>query len=513
MRGTDLTTKVDSIIQLCSQTAWQNPIKAEQYAASALQLSRKINYNKGIAYSNYYLAMLLSDNEFDLAEPFLISANEYAEQQYDSVLLAKTYNLIGKIKDKLGQNKEAEDYYLKALKIIKAYGNDSTAASIYNNLAIINNTKGDNLKAIQQYQKAISLNLKHNNQQWLSINYMNLSNIFLDQLEYDSTRRYLNKSLSIAEKHNFQRFLSVVHNMFCCYYDRQKEYDSALIFAKKALFFAQNTNNLRQERTALINIGKLYNNLNQPDSAYYYSEKQRQVGDSIQKHDRIVALDQMELKIKYEGLLAINELRHQNDLIKYLLVIASLMIIVLSVVVIVISQRQRLRQNRMDNERLIHNIQLKARETATKALFLGNKNKLINDVIEALNKPEQSYKKANQKHINNIISGLKLNQNTNIWEAFEKEFTEVHPSFYKNLQQQYPTLTRNEKRLCAFLKMNMSSKEIASILHLSSDSVNKARTRLRKKINLTGREENLQEVIAEISSEETQTLSSTISRQ
>ncbi|WP_374166751.1 helix-turn-helix transcriptional regulator [Arcticibacter sp. MXS-1] len=70
------------------------------------------------------------------------------------------------------------------------------------------------------------------------------------------------------------------------------------------------------------------------------------------------------------------------------------------------------------------------------------------------------------------------------WNVFEKSFNETHENFFKKLKSQYPELVPNDLILCAYLRMNMSSKEIASLLNISLRGVEIRRYRLRKKLNL-----------------------------
>lgn len=72
----------------------------------------------------------------------------------------------------------------------------------------------------------------------------------------------------------------------------------------------------------------------------------------------------------------------------------------------------------------------------------------------------------------------------NEWKDFSYYFGQVHPSFYQNLQSRFPDLSLKEKRLCAFLRLGLSSKEIAAITFVETRSVESARNRLRKKLNL-----------------------------
>lgn len=83
-----------------------------------------------------------------------------------------------------------------------------------------------------------------------------------------------------------------------------------------------------------------------------------------------------------------------------------------------------------------------------------------------------------------MVQKINRNNKTIIWEDFEKSFSEINISFYKDLQNTYPTLSKNEKRICAFIKLNMSTKDMASLLNISSRGVESARYRLRKKMLL-----------------------------
>jgi DNA-binding CsgD family transcriptional regulator len=85
---------------------------------------------------------------------------------------------------------------------------------------------------------------------------------------------------------------------------------------------------------------------------------------------------------------------------------------------------------------------------------------------------------------------MKSNVDNTSWDEFEIRFHQVHQDFYKKLSEKIPNLTPNEKRLCAFLRLNMTTKEIAGITFQSIKSIQVARTRMRKKMDIE-RDENL----------------------
>ena len=110
--------------------------------------------------------------------------------------------------------------------------------------------------------------------------------------------------------------------------------------------------------------------------------------------------------------------------------------------------------------------------------------------IERLVEIEEATNPTGKQKINTLISDYKrISYNSN-WDEFEILFEKVHRSFYEKLNAQFPTLTANERKMCAFLKLNMSNKDIAQITFQSDDALKKARLRLRQKLEI-GREINL----------------------
>ncbi len=110
---------------------------------------------------------------------------------------------------------------------------------------------------------------------------------------------------------------------------------------------------------------------------------------------------------------------------------------------------------------------------------------------ELLSKDLTEIKKALVQIENDFNAQPKENE---LWEVFKLRIIEVYPDFFKNLQEKHSNLTASELRICAYLKMKMSSENISSILNITKDGVKKSRYRLRKKLSLT-RQESLDEYI------------------
>ncbi|MBL7806050.1 MAG: hypothetical protein JNL02_20070 [Saprospiraceae bacterium] len=133
-----------------------------------------------------------------------------------------------------------------------------------------------------------------------------------------------------------------------------------------------------------------------------------------------------------------------------------------------------------DSEKLFLEVENKNRELSNAALNLIRKNEVLqrlkDDLLEARNEPKALQKLA--RLIDNHLEG------DHDWEVFEASFNKVHDDFFKRLMHDYPDLTPGDLRLAAYLKMNLSSKEIAPLLNISVRGVENKRYRLRKKLGL-----------------------------
>lgn len=105
--------------------------------------------------------------------------------------------------------------------------------------------------------------------------------------------------------------------------------------------------------------------------------------------------------------------------------------------------------------------------------------------------------KENEKMLS-ILSDFEKSGSQRLWPEFQLSFNILHPGFYEKLSEEFPTLTPNEKRLCAFLRLNLSTKEISTITKQTPRSIDIARTRLRNKLNLTNTQTDLNSFLEQI---------------
>jgi len=151
-----------------------------------------------------------------------------------------------------------------------------------------------------------------------------------------------------------------------------------------------------------------------------------------------------------------------------------------------ISEKSESEIMKLRNEKLRADIGHKNSELASTTMHLVQKSEILLKIKKDLSDIVKTTKDDNLqvkiKQIERAIDAdVRLDKN---WERFESHFDQVHENFFKNLREQFPNLTPKDQKLCAYLRMNLSTKEIAPLLNISVRGVEISRYRLRKKLDL-----------------------------
>jgi len=146
---------------------------------------------------------------------------------------------------------------------------------------------------------------------------------------------------------------------------------------------------------------------------------------------------------------------------------------------------------KINNDKLRVDIESKNRELATSTMSIIKKNEFLSSIKSEL---MSDGKNSVEKVVRIIDKNL---NNTNDWKMFQEAFNNADKKFLKKIKSKHAELTPNDLRLCAYLRLNLSSKEIAPLLNISPRSVEVKRYRLRKKMNLP-HDTNLTNYIIEI---------------
>ncbi|MGY6562611.1 MAG: triple tyrosine motif-containing protein [Luteibaculaceae bacterium] len=154
--------------------------------------------------------------------------------------------------------------------------------------------------------------------------------------------------------------------------------------------------------------------------------------------------------------------------------------------------------NQLLNEKLKAEVSFKNSQLTSTTMHLVQKSEILQKLKTELTKLSKEvptdYRRKIETLTRELDSDFKLD---NSWEQFEQYFDQVQENFFKNLREKYPELTPKDQKLCAYLRMNLSTKEIAPLLNISVRGVEISRYRLRKKLNLDS-DRNLVEFIMDV---------------
>ena len=447
-------------------------------------------YNKAIYY--YYKTLLISEeqnNEEEIAKSLIgIGVIFYYQQNYEKAI----------------------SFFLKSLKISKKINKKDLISKCCSNLAVIYLEKKDYSKALKFQFYSLSIGKTIENKDITSKCYSNIGLIYFSQNDYNKALEYYNKSLK--EIQDKDGVASVLNNI-AFIYNNKKQYEKAVEYSINALNIAKETKSLLIQRNCYDLLSQAYENMQSYRKANEYNKLFKLINDSIYNTENLKEISG--LQNKYEMKKKEQELiiqKQENELLKNynkttilyrnIFIAISLLIFITSFFIFfwiryraivnkkISKTEKELIQARLkesENETIFLNMQLqnkkmeleyKNKELVNFALHIVEKN----DLMEGLKTLLLNVRKNDD--INSIIQSIE--QNMLILKKGKKEFEveieQISETFFLKLKEKYPDITKNEERLASLLRLNLSSKEIATILNIASNTVDFYRHRLRKKL-------------------------------
>ncbi len=528
--------------------------RAEAILQTALQQAKALDFQYGTALATYRLGhSCFMQSEYINALKFLLEAEQinaiegYAEEQ------AWNHYWLGLIEMQLGNFDNATGHIIKSLNYWESVRNIPNMWNCNEVLGNICIKLNDFVKALYYHRVALKIREQvieemmakgvtpdEENYLGIAYSYNNIAETYLHLNVLDSALIYAVRSYelkasenSVATAMDLANSLLILGNV----YQKLGKPDSAILMLHQAVTAYEKTGKKAYQANALIGLGNAYKMAKLSEKAvaayehglhlaeeakdkssilegyelltsYYEEEKHFEKAlryfhsyenykDSIFNLERANRIE--ELQIRYETEKRQQELDFQKLLVQkrnrqlQLAVMASVLILLLSASVAYLVYKTRRQKEALLLQQagsLKKDLELKNKELVCNVNSIYTKNMVINKVARTLAKNLHHFNPANVSLINDIISELRQNMSDCNWKEFETRFAKVHESFYHSLDQKFPDLSHNERKICAMLKLGLSSKEIAAITSTLPESVDTARSRIRKKLNL-GKDENL----------------------
>ena len=464
---------------------------------------------------------------------------------------ADAYTLIGEVYRKVGDFEKALRYALKSQRLAERLGEKKAIANNYNNIAIIYKRLGDLEKSKDFYGKALHLNKELKREYNMGSNYNNIGLLFIEKMQYDSALICFKMALKLIESPYGRA--TIFNNLGDVYYNTRL-YDSSEYYHRMALVIQDKNGFKEQMSLTMINLAgavkelgrynesiqlaleaykinelernydllnaaalvlsNAYEKAGDLKSSLLFSRKHKQYHDSLYNENKRNEILSLQLKFNTAEKESENELlRKKNELneakikLQYMIGIVLVIILLLSIWILRLSVKrnktkqeladQKLKTEQIQKNYLKKELTFKNRELTNFALQIVERNDFISDVTRELEKWSKNVP-SNNIQVRQLVKRIKENEYINRdQKEFDAHVSSVYASFYNKLEEKYADLTRNEKRLAALLRLNLSSKEISSIIGISPKSVDMGRYRLRKKLELTN-EDDLVDILNQI---------------
>ncbi|MEM6964669.1 MAG: tetratricopeptide repeat protein [Bacteroidota bacterium] len=473
----------------------------------------------------------------NLMEKNVLPESQISEENAPSQ--AMSYGLLGRVYSEMGYYQLALENALTALRIVETTGDELRQADALRDLAQVESFLAHYQKSIDYNLQAIALYKKHDDRYFLagaknvigstyfvikdyksalraheealslaqemgSVDaetsaLLNLGKVNMEQGNFELAQKYLEDALTIFEKNQSIARLHETNFQFGNLYAKFGQPSKALIYFNQLVADADSIQENHLLQDIYFERAQTYEDMGNYKLALSDYKKFHSLSDSIYDAKKIMAIEELrtihdlEQKEKEITLLAKNA---ELEKVKSTRLWISLAAVIGIGSILLYAQWLRRRKEKeienekqkvaeLENQKLNYELNFKKQELTSKVLQLCRKN----EFLQSLEKEVKEFKSESEGTERHRLEKLSRKINRDIeadtdWEQFLKSFESVHPDFKKLVVQKHPDLTSNEMRIAYLMYMNLDSKNIASLLNITSEGVKKARQRMRKKLNI-----------------------------
>lgn len=503
-----LSTKARLYTQMSEVYSFKGDyLRAFEYLGLANLLFEDLDDLEGIGNIHYYKSLIfLNIDRLNEAITFAKKALDIYTQLENDYRICSVHVILGAIYEKLGDGKKALEYNFKSYPLALKANRPDMIASTLNNIAIGFSTSKQIDSSLVYLHKAVQINKQEQFKTRLGVNYHNLAGLFLKKHLLDSAKYYIQKAEEAYNEVGFQINLMSLHEL-------------------KARLALLNTDTLKAIRffESIVHSEKQYESLDLKAKSYKalheiaqeqanfkaaldYHKSYKLFDDSLktESHTSLVAVKKMQ--DKYEKRQKSLEIKNKEIKIKaqrknLFLIISSGLILLILIIGFLLYKLQKAKTQAvyLENKRVESELKFKRKEMAANVMSLMRKNEVVTEIAKSLIEIQASLPNNETKSaIGKITDKLQKIKDKKVWQEFEIRFKEVHSEFYEKLLASYPSLTPSEQKLCAFLRLNMSTKEISELTGIHYTSINNSRSRIRKKLGITDKKDSLVKFLSNI---------------
>lgn len=407
-------------------------------------------------------------------------------RQRDTLSILECNNLLGVVYYVCQDYEQADKYFQAYAKGVRQLNDSTNLVLALNNSAVLNILQ-DSVKTRKLIEESIRLCRRMNDTVRLCRLYFNIVADGINNGNYPKAYEYLQSTVpllgNIETYGTYYHYLGILQflegksaeaadnlNRAISYYE-QGEFDEMMLYCLDALqdIYAQ-TGEYELAWKALDRYRRIR----------YRSSREEVYLELFRTHN--------DIKLKTEE----EALRERKNRMTLLLTSSSLILVIISLTVSMMLRRKsyliRERESELRNEHEILEI---------RKMQQFQIDRMTEEVIGRLQRTALETRDAvSRQRIKQLCNDLRNSKDEGKWKEVAQYIPEFNSVFFQKLVHDFPELSVNERRLCALLNLNLTTKEISEITRQSPHSINIARTRLRNKLGITGSNTSIQEFLA-----------------
>ena len=476
------------------------------YAYKGLNIARELQDPKLEAEAYKIIGhFYASINDYVSANEYYLKANKYALRTKDPVSTAIILNSVGNVYCNLGDYAKSIQYLKLALLKFDSLNDTYRSGLVFLNLTVPYLSINDTLNYQTCYKKAYSILEKYHDTTKIARLLMNHSEYIEDSGDIESAIRLTRKATELSKLKKDYILYSVGLLNLGSYLHDANRIEDAKKSIESSLEVAKKINNYSVTVDALTLLADIESHNNNSKLAYRYLYgclllKDSLVKVSTKKEVTAINLQKALQKQEYES----NALQKNLDFkIRQNTYLVFLVVFVILLGIIIILNYYRIgklkdREKRIIKENLDSENRILIIEKKRLALELETKNKELvthslrlitkNDILSKISNLSVKYYENNgltKECYNDFVRIVEENGNLDKeWDQFRVLFEEVHHNFFSNLKQSFPDLTSHDLRFCSYIKINLTTKEIAKLLNISPGTVRTFKYRLKIRFRL-----------------------------
>ena len=446
----------------------------------------RTNNNLGIAYSGY--------GSYEKALENYLSVVTYYEKKRDIINLTNVYMNIGLVYENLNKANLAIEYSTKAEELAHQTNDAKKVADIMVNKGMTYVSMGNYGDAESNFRKALDYYKSKEMTYDIALVSYNFGHLYKVKRDFKQALCWYNIALPLSHKIGNSWAEASIWNELAGISFQQGSWNGAL----QQLDRANRLNEINpdpglQEQIYLL-YANIYDTLRQPVQELAWYKKYSALHDSLNSLEKTKSAEVLNIQYETSKKSAENDLLKKNIQIhRFQLVIVTSALLICILVIIFLLFIHRINRKRHLLEKTNAEQEAKAtreelsilhNELTSKAMQLASNAEKKGDYIDKL-RSLISYLTEEGKYIlQKLVSDLSNESHENLWKEFERYFIKMHPGFLNNLTRQFPALTPNDRKICAMIRSNLSTKEIALVLNRSVRTIESAKYHLKKKMNL-----------------------------